>query len=155
MIRHKNRPKIWKIGFLGPSVTDEGSPSPGPIPSMVFPTVNQMACVKRWGFRAVVYRTIFSQGHVSVTYCCVTNYPLKFSGLRQQTFIISRFLWSGIWEQLSQMVLAQGLSWGWGQDVSWAAVIWRFDRSPKICLQNGRLTGMLQEPQFFTVWDFW
>lgn len=49
MIRHKNRPKIWKIGFLGPSVTDEGSPFPDPIPSMVFPTVHQVAWVKGWG----------------------------------------------------------------------------------------------------------
>ena len=43
----------------------------------------------------------------------------KFSILKQQTFNISHsFFESGIQEQLSSVVLAQGLSWGYSRDVS-------------------------------------
>lgn len=62
------------------------------------------------------YHAIIRSG--SVIYCRVTNYP-KFSILKQQTFNISHsFFESGIQEQLSSVVLAQGLSWGYSRDVS-------------------------------------
>ena len=38
------------------------------------------------------FHVLFLPNDILVTYCCITNYP-KVSGLKQQTFIISQFLW--------------------------------------------------------------
>lgn len=44
----------------------------------------------------------------------------KHSQLKQQIFIISHCFWgSGIWEWLSQMILAQGFSWDSNQVFIW------------------------------------
>ena len=48
------------------------------------------------------------------TICWITNHPKTWQ-LKKN--IISQLLWLGIQKQLSWMVLIQGLSWGYSQDV--------------------------------------
>lgn len=70
---------------------------------------------------------------VSVTYYCKTNI-LKLCILKQEVFVVSHvYRESGIWDWLSQVVLAQGLSWG--QAVNQGCSLWRLDWSQRTHFQ--------------------
>lgn len=150
MIRHQNRPSIRETGFPGPCVTDKPIPPCSTVCPPPKPT--------RWlGLKAGVLRERpsgpdFFKTIVWVTSCCVTNYPPKFSSLRQQ--ILAQFLWLKIWYQLSQMAVAQNLSWARGQD---SAVLqssegltgarrWQFQDGACMWLLAGGLSSSLHEP---------
>lgn len=72
--------------------------------------------------------------------------PLQHNGWKQQTFIIWQgFGGSEIWEQLSWLVLARDLSWGFSQVVSWGCSQLKACLGLEDTFQDGSITWLLAE----------
>lgn len=74
-----------------------------------------------------------------------------------QLFIILQFLWSFVWEGLSWVVLALGLSWGCNQDVNWGCGHLKAWLGLEALLLDGSLSwlwteGLCRKPYLLATW---
>lgn len=79
--------------------------------------------------------------------------PPQLNGLKEQILITFQDFWgSGIWKQLSWLVLALGLSWGFTQAVSWDYSLLKACLGLEDPFQGGTVVAVGRKPQFISTW---